>query len=196
MDQNQITQEIALIKNMIERTRKEAADSGSIFIFIGIGCVIYVSVITILNMIHLEKWILTAMIGMTIIMGILGYLIIGRKENKQKVTSYPKMICYMVIFFCCMAMFLTGFIFPLTNVYAWDISPVFSAILFGIMLFSTGVIYELKFFYLCGFVSWTGACVMAYFGGIVLGITMIIILITGFIIPGIILDRKYKNGSK
>jgi hypothetical protein len=196
MNQEQIVKEISLIKNMIERTRREAADSGDIFIFIGTGCVIYIAVIMILNMLNLSQWILKAMIIMTIIMGILGYLIIGRKEKKEKVISYPKTLCYMIIVFCCFAMLLTGFLFPLTHVYPWDIAPIFSAILFGIMLFSTAVIYQLSFFYWSAIISWIGACLMAYLEGAIDGIIMIVILLAGFIIPGIILNRRYKNGSK
>ena len=198
MNQEQIQQEISIIKNMIEKTKKDTAESGSIFLTIGIGCILLIIIANVLEMLRLFHWILPTMITLAIIFGVLVFLLMRTEEKKQKVETYPKKINRAILCFCSLPIILTGLIFPLTKVYAWEISPIFSALFFGVMLFASGVICEFRFFYSAGLVSWIGACVMAYTLDIhfpIRGITLIIILITGFIIPGIILNKKYKNGS-
>lgn len=198
MNQEQIQQEISIIKNMIEKTRKDTAESGSWFLFIGIACSLYVMIVTTLEELRFFKWVLPVMVTMTIIYGVIGFLLVRREDNKEKVNTYAKKINRAILIACVIPILLTGFIFPLTKVYAWQISPIFSALFLGIMLFASGITCEFRFFFWGGLVSWAGACVMAYTLNVhfpVRGIIMIIILITGFIIPGIILKTKYKTGS-
>jgi len=198
MEYQRIQQELSIIKNMIEKTKKDAAESGSVFLFFGIAGIVYVLVVTIMEELHFFSWVLPAMISMTVLCGIAGYFVFAREDRKEKMTTWPKKINRTILFVCSMAMIITGFVFPLTKVYSWQLSPVFAALLFGIMLFTSGALYEFPFFYLSGLVSWTGACVMAYtlhsrFP--VRGVTMIVILICGFIVPAVILNKKYKSRS-
>lgn len=192
MTQDQMQQEISIIKNVIEKTRAEAADSGLLFMFIGIGCIAYVLIIMFMQYIRSDL-VLPVMIGLSVIFGIIGFLIFNRKEKKEKVKSYPKNVAHTIVVTCCLPGILTGFVFPLTNVYPFHISPIFMAIFFGIMQFSISVVYEIRYLLWAGLASWAGACVMAYSHGWIGGLTMIIILIIGFVIPGFMLNKQYKN---
>jgi len=196
MENDRIQQDISLIKEMIEKTRREAADSGHFFIYLGIGAIIYVVVIMTLNLIGLNHLALPAMIIMTVIMGALGFYITNRDEKKEKVKSYPKTICYIVLAGCSIPIIILTFLFPLTGVYSFALVPTFAAMFFGTMLFSTAAIYEFSFLYWSALVAWGGGIAMVYMKGPIGGVIMIAILIIGFVIPGTILNRKYKNGSK
>jgi hypothetical protein len=198
MDHEHIQREISIIKNMIEKTKKDAAESGSLYLFIGVACIIYVLVVTILEELHFFPWVLPAMISMSVLFAIMAYRLVAREVRKEMVMTWPKKINRTILFVCSMTMILTGLVFPLTNVYPWPLSPVFAALLFGIMLFASGALYDLNFFYWSGLVSWAGAVIMAYTLSStfpVRAIVMIVILICGFIVPAVILNKKYKNRS-
>jgi len=195
MTQEQIQQDISIIKKMIEKTRREVADSGQAFIFIGLASIIYVVVIMLLERYHYSHLVLPAMIIMTVMMGILGYVLIGRSDKNEKVKSYPKTVAYTVLFACSVPILLITFLFPLTGVYSFSLVPVLAALFFGVMLFSIGAIYEMPFLFVSSIAVWVGACIMAYIKGPMRGGIMIVIIILGFILPGIILNKKYKQRS-
>jgi len=192
MNQDQIQNEISTIKNLIEKTRAEAADSGLMFSFIGIGCIVFVVIMMVIQYFQINI-VLPAMISLTILFGLLGILIVDRKEKKEKLKSYPKTIAHIIIVGCCLPGILIGIIFPLTGVYPFYLSPIFMAVLFGIMQFSVSFVYDFKYLLWAGVASWAGACIMAYFPGWTTGFTMIGILVIGFVIPGILLNNQHKN---
>jgi|GEM_PF-1428363 hypothetical protein len=196
MNHDQIQQEISIMKKMVEKAKRDSAESGRLYLFIGTACIVYVVVVMILEGLRLFSWTLPAMIAMTVVCAIAGYFIVAREERKAQVMTWPKKINRAVIFICSMAMVLTGFVFPVTKLYAWSLSPVFAALLFGIMLFTSGAIYEFPVFYWSGLISWAGACVMAFTQNStfpVRGVAILIILIAGFIVPAAVLNKKYKN---
>lgn len=196
MTQKHIQQDISIIQNMIEKTNQDMAESGTLFIFIGIACIVFVSVITTLELLGLFSWVLPVMLSMTVVAGLIGFLLVRRIEREVKVQTYAKKISRVIVVICSAAMLITGIVFPLTHVYAWPLSPLFAALLFGIILFTSGAVNELSVFYWGGAVAWAGALVMAYTLNVhfpVRAITMIIVLIAGFILPGICLNRKIKK---
>mgnify|MGYP006291257683 CR=1 FL=1 len=199
MNQNNIQQEISIIKNMIEKTNRNTAESGALFIFIGIACIAYVGIITILELLGLFSWVLPAMLGMTVILAVVGGIVAGRIDRKVKVKTYANVINRTIITVCSFAILITSLLFPFTHVYAWVFAPMFAALIFGIMLFLSAVVNELNVFYWGGSVAWAGALIMAYTQNVqfpVRGIVMVVILITGFILPGVALNRKFKQEPK
>lgn len=192
MNPDQIQNEISTIKDLIEKTRAEAADSGLMFTFLGLGCIAFVVIMMVIQYFQINI-VLPAMIGLTVLFGLLGILIVERREKKEKLKSYPKTIAHTIIVGCCLPGILIGIIFPLTGVYPFNLSPIFMAVLFGIMQFSVSFVYDFKYLLWAGVASWAGACLMAYTSGWIIGLTMIAILIIGFIIPGILLNNQYKN---
>ncbi len=194
MTTEQMRQDLSVIKTMIEKTKKDVAESGSIFIFIGIGAIVFILAVILAGM-FFNQLVIHTMIGLTAFMAIIGYFVVGRKEQKEKVKYYPKIVAHTIIVTCCVPGVLTGLIFPLTKVYSFHLAPLFAAIMFGIMQISLSVVYEIRYLLWAGLVSWIGACIIAYFPGYVSAATMIAILIIGFIIPGIILNKKSKEGQ-
>ena len=54
MNQAQVQQDISIIKEMIEKTRRETAESGFLFIIPGILCVLTVIIMSILERLNLR----------------------------------------------------------------------------------------------------------------------------------------------
>ena len=196
MDQSQVQQEISIVKEMIEKTRRETAESGYFFIFIGIIASICPVGISLLEEYNLNNMVLPALIILTIISGIIGYLVVSREERNEKVKSYPKTVFYQLWFACGMTMLMMVFLFPFLKAYPWSAVPVLVSLVCGIGLYLTGVIYELRFIQWFSMPWWAGACLMAIAEqGMPRAYIMSAIIIVGWVLPGLILNKQYKNRS-
>jgi len=198
MDNNQIQQEISIIKSMIEKTRREAAENGHLFIAVGFLAVINTLAIGILNTYSLNHLVLPVLITTMAATVLIGYLTAGRQEKKDKVKSYPKTICYNVMLACGIPGIMIIFLFPLIKVYPWNLVPVLTSLIMGIMVFSTGVIFEVRLIKWCSTAWWIGSFMMAIYEGQQWTSISIMTasIIIGFILPGYILNKNYKNRSK
>jgi hypothetical protein len=196
MTQNQVEKEISIIKNMIEKTRRETAESGLLFIIPGIFLIFAIVVIRILESQRLDNWVLPALfiaMGLTAIIS----MYIGFKGDKtEKVTSYPKTLFANLWCACIVPFILIGVVFPLTHVLEWNVLPLFSFLILGIAIYMTGAIYELRLVQCCGAIFWIGACLLAYIEGPIRMVIVISVLFLGYVLPGYILNRTYKNRSQ
>ncbi len=196
MTHDQVQQELSIIKNMIEKTKREAAESGLLFIIPGIFIIISIVIIRILEAQRLDNLVLPAlfiMMGLTAVIS----MYIGFKGSKaEKISSYPKTLFAKLWIACIVPFILIGVIFPLTDVFAWRILPVFSFIILGIAIYMTGAIYELRLVQYCGTIFWVGSCLLAYIEGPFRMVIVIAVMFFGYVLPGYILNRKYKNRSQ
>lgn len=198
MDNNQIQQEISIIKSMIEKTRREAAENGHFFIIVGFLAVINTLAIGIMQSYSLNYLVLPALITTMAAAVLIGYLTAGRQEKKDKVKSYPKTICYNVMLACGISGIMIIFLFPLIKVYPWNLVPVLTSLIMGIIVFSTGVIFEVRLIKLSSTAWWIGSFMMAIYEGQQWPSISIMTasIVIGFILPGYILNKNYKNRSK
>lgn len=196
MTQIQIEQELTIIKNMIEKTRRESAESGYLFIIPGILVIltiILMSHLNDLNLGHLERPIFITLLGL-----IVGTSVwIGIHEGrKTRVQTYAKTIFAHLWIAVGVVSLLTGFLLPLLNVFPWSLQPIVPFFALGIGIYLTGVIYELRAIQWCGLVWWLGAFMLAFVTGPKRIVFIILIFALGYILPGIILSRQAKNRSQ
>ena len=194
MNHDQIKQEISIIKSMIEKTRKETAESGYLFIFMGLAAAIFVLVISLLEIYKLSHLVLPAMIVLTIINGFIGYLVVSKASKKVK--SYPKTVVTSLWAICGMTLLMMTFLFPFLKVYPFSALGTLVSMVLGIAVFMTGVIYEMSFIIWFSLAWWLGAVLMALIESEFRFLIMIATIIIGWIFPGIILNKRFKNGSK
>ena len=194
MNHEQIKQEISIIKSMIEKTRKETAESGHLFIFMGLAAAIFVLVISLLEIYKLNHLVLPAMIVLTIINGFIGYLAVSKASKKVK--SYPKTVVTSLWAICGMTLLMMTFLFPFLKVYPFSALGTLVSMVLGIAVFMTGVIYEMPFIIWFSLAWWLGAVLMALIESKFRFLIMIAMIIIGWIFPGIILNKRFKNGSK
>ncbi len=194
MNHDQIQQEISIIKSMIEKTRKETAESGHLFIFMGIASAFFVLVISFLELYRLNRLVLPAMIVLTAINGIIGYLVVAKATEKVK--SYPKIVVTSLWLICGLTLLMMTFLFPFLKVYSFSALGTLVSMILGIAVFMTGIIYEMRFILWFSIAWWVGALLMALIEGEFRFLIMIATIIVGWIFPGIILNKRFKNGSK
>ncbi len=196
MTENQIQQEISIIKEMIDKTRKETAESGHLFIFMGIASALFVLIISMLEIYRFDHLRIPAMIILTVFNGFVGYFVVSKPFNEEKVQSYPKTIVLCLWAVCGITLLLVTFLFPFLNVYTFRAIGTLACLILGIAVFMTGIIYEMRFVVWYSLAWWVGAVLMAISYSPYRFIIMIAVITIGWILPGIIMNKKYKNRSK
>ena len=197
MNNNQIQQEIAIIKEMIEKTRKTTAESGYLLIYIGIFSALATIIIGMLEIYELNQYVMTVVIIMTVVNAFIGYLVATKKSNNEKVKTYPKTIFWHIWMACGLAAVLIVFLFPYLNLYQFHAVPVLTSLVMGIAVFITGTIFELKFIQWSSLACWIGACIMAIVDGPYKFLIMVAIILIGWILPGFLLNKRYNiRGAK
>lgn len=195
MNHEQMQQEITIIKQMIEKTRKQSAESGHFFIFLGIAAAVFVLVISMLELFHQHRWVLPAMIILAIINGIIGFLVVKSTQKMEKVKTYSRDLVLSIWFICSSCLILITFLFPFLGVFQFHALPVLVSLFLGIAVFMTGVIYDLAYFRWLSGVWWLGAILMAVWDSEWRFLILIGSIIVGWILPGIILNRQYNKRS-
>ena len=197
MENDHLRQEIAIIKAMIEKTKRETAESGRFFIFLGFFSFIATFAIGILEEYKVYHLVLPILITTLLISGIISYFTISREGKTEKVKTYSKTIYWNMWYACGIPCILIMFLFPLTNVYPYYLVPMFVSLFMGTAIFLTGVVFEIRSIKWCGLIWWAGACFLAYAEkGMPRVIIMMGLILTGWILPGFILNNIYKNRSK
>lgn len=192
MEQQKIEQDISIIKDMIEKTRRETAESGNFFIFIGYFCIA-----TTLLMYFLEnKWELPILVGMVFVGAFIGYWTLGRESKNEKVQTYAKTVFVNLWQACGIMCLMAIFLFPFLGVYSFHAVPVLTCLIMGVGLLTTGAIYDFGFVKWCSLAWWIGALLISLFEmELTRVLIMAAVIAAGFVLPGIIFNRKFKTRS-
>ncbi|MCK5148041.1 hypothetical protein KAR48_14890 [bacterium] len=193
MTDQQIQQDLTLIKQMIEKTRRDTAQSGYFFIFIGIISLLGTVAIAILENLDLKQWTTPTLILMTVANAVIGYRI-GARES-QKVKTYAKIVFWHVWMACGFTALLIVFFFPAVHLYPMTAVPILVSMLMGIGLYVTGILLELRFMQWSSAAWWIGACLMAVIKGPYQTVIMVAVILLGWILPGYILNKQYRRRS-
>ncbi len=196
MTENQLQQDISIIKTMIEKTRKETAESGHLFIFMGIAAALFVLIVSLLEMYHLNQLVIPAMIILTVLNGIVGFFVVSKPFTDERVKSYPKTVVLCLWVICGVTLLMITFLFPFLNVYTFRAVGTLASLILGIAVFMTGIIYEMRFVVWYSLVWWVGAILMAISENPYRFLIMIAVIIIGWILPGIIMNKKYNRSMK
>ena len=194
MDAQQLQQDISIIKEMIDKTRKKTADSGHMLVYMGIISALFTIVIGLLEIYELGQYVMPLIIAMAVINAFIGYRIASQKNGNGDVKTYSKTLFWHIWMACGFAAVLIVFLFPFLNVYPFYAAPVLTFLVIGIAVFITGSIFELKFVQWSGLAWWIGALLLALTEGPISIIVMLAIIIFGWIVPGILLNKLYKSG--
>ncbi|MCA9735533.1 hypothetical protein KC799_25580, partial [candidate division KSB1 bacterium] len=92
MDQTQLEHELSIIKSMIEKTRNDTMESGSLFLFVGFGSIFFIGIVLVLEKMLLFTWIQPVMVALTILLGFVGFLVVRQREKQEKITTYTQRI--------------------------------------------------------------------------------------------------------
>ncbi len=196
MNELQAKDEIRLIQEMIERTKKITA--GSWMFFLVWGIVVMLGIGSMYGLVFIEKfswiwlnWVVFVGIGVvfSIVYGI-------KYERQEGARTYPYIATAHVSIACGMAFIIVGFIFPLLKLYTWGLIPVFISLVAGILVFSLGGIYEWNLLKWCGVIWWLGAIGMVFIHENYRALLVIPLLLIGYIMPALVLRSMYKKQSE
>jgi hypothetical protein len=196
MNEMQAKDEIRLIQEMIERTRKITA--GSWMFFLVWGIVVILGVVGMYALVFIEKfsWIWINWIVFMII-GVAFSIFYGKKYEKQQgARTYPYIATAHACFASGMGFILAGFIFPLLKLYSWGLIAVFISLIAGILAFTLGGIYEWNLLKWCGVIWWLGAIGMIFIHENYRALFFIPLIIIGYIMPALILRSMYRKQSE
>jgi hypothetical protein len=195
MNEMQAKDEIRLIQEMIERTRKIAAGSWMYFLVWGIVAILGVAGMYVLVLIEHYSWIwLNWVVFMGI--GVVFSIVYGKKHIKQQgARTYPYIATAHACFACGMAFILVGFIFPLLQLYSWGLIAVFISLVAGILVFTLGGVYEWNLLKWCGVIWWLGAIGMVFIHENYRALFIVPLLLIGYIMPALVLRSMYRKQS-
>lgn len=193
MDTKQAELEIALIKKIMEDSRRIVAGNGMEFILWGVA--VLVGVLGTYVSIALEKfnniwWIWVLCIGFGWI-----YSIALHWHDSSKVSgnTLAGKIISAVWISCGIAMSLIGFLATLTGaIVAWSISPMISVVM-GIGYFVSGIIYGQRWIWNLSFGWWLGSIIMFIWPGSHTLLIFALMIILFEIVPGFILYYRSKK---
>jgi hypothetical protein len=193
MNHHQAKEELKLIREMIEKTKKSHAESWDFFLMWGI--LIILAIIGMHALAYAKKFNLI-WLNWTVFMGIGGIgqvLFVIRHQRNEKIKTYAQNAVAHISFSCGIAFIFTGFILPLLKIYPVGGIPILVSLIAGIFLFSLGGIYEWTLLKWCGILWWLGALVMIFVHWHYRSLIVIPLIIAGYIIPGLILHARYRT---
>ncbi|UCE20662.1 MAG: hypothetical protein JSV46_00025 [Candidatus Aminicenantes bacterium] len=195
MNEMQAKDEIRLIQEMIEKTRRITAGSWMFFLVWGIVATLGVAGMYVLVLIEQYSWIwLNWVVFMGI--GVVFSIVYGKKHEKQQgVRTYPYIATFHACFACGMAFILVGFIFPLLKLYSWGLIAVLISLIAGVLAFTLGGIYDWNLLKWCGVLWWLGAIGMVFIHENYRALLFLPLLLIGYIMPALVLRSMYYKQS-
>lgn len=196
MPENTPQKQLAIIKEMIDKTRKDTAESGYFFIFAGFISLIGTLLVGILEHAgQLQGFLIPLLIFITVINGGIAYGIIVKEQRRHAVKTYVKTLFWRTWQICGLSALLIVFLFPALHICTLSNIPVYVSIIMGIALYLSGVILELPFLQLSSLVWFSGAVLSGIFRGNPAFYIMLAVIIFGWIVPGFQLNRRYRARS-
>jgi hypothetical protein len=191
MNNQQVKEEIKLIREMIEKSKKSYAESWRFFLLWGI--LVILGIIGMYGLVFLKKfnliwlnWILFMGIGV-----IIQIFLIVRREKTRETKTYIEQAVIHLSFACGIAFLFTGFILPLLKVYPFGVIPIMVSVIAGVIIFTFGGIYEWNFLKWCGVIWWLGALGMVFIHSHYRSLAVALLIIVGYLVPGFILRNQY-----
>lgn len=194
METRQAELELSLIKKMMDDSRKISLDNGWHFIYWGSLVTTALLLNYLLIIFHGKQEYIGWMWFIMMIGGaIAGGILEKRHEKKMKVHTIAGRIIGSLWFASGIAMFIYGFLGSVSGGYnSVYICPVISTSL-GISYFTTGEIQQVKLLKYVAFGWWIGAVVLFFYPGIHTLLIFALMMICFQILPGVILNRKFKK---
>ncbi len=195
MDQQSAIEEIALIRRVIDESRKFTFDNGKYYLLWGVLITIAIFVQYAAILAHdysMTIWIWVIIVGF----GWLVSIIMGMREP-SRVGGWPVGAKFVALIWAIsgVSMTILGFIGPFTGaLHSWAICPAIATIMGGTYTISSFV-YRLKWVTMVGIAWWVGALAMFAIKGIetlpIFGSMMILFQI----VPGFVFYRNSKKSN-
>lgn len=191
--QNEVNDNLNVIKSMIEKTKTDAADSGSIFILWG-WLVIAATILTYF-FVYKEWFDRIGYIWFVLMsLGVIGTIFLVKKISKrEKVKSYSSVVLANLWISCGVSFLIVSFLGIPLKVVPLESLNIIMAVIAGIGLFTTGGILEWNMLRIGGILWWVAAIIMMFTHWHFHALIFAIAIIPGYLLPGYALNKKYKD---
>ncbi len=193
MDEQQAREEIQLIREMVEKTRRATAESGTIFIFWGILIILGIIGTYLLAYFHLFGWIWLNWVAVTALGWAYSIYYGIKREQKQKIMTYAQSSAKNLSIACAIGYLFVCFVLPALGIYHYNAIPVMVALISGILLYALGGIYEWNLLKWCGLLWWLSSVGMIFIPEDYRALFFVPLIIIGYLVPGFIFRSKYKK---
>lgn len=193
MNELQAKEEIRIIREMIEQTKKITAGSWMFLLVWGIVAILGVVGMYVLVFFRKYTWIWVNWIVFVAI-GVLYMLIHGAKlEQLRGTKTYAQIAATHVSIACGIAFVLVGFIFPILGLYSYGLIPILISLIAGILVFVMGGIYEWNLLKWCGVIWWLGAFGMVFIRENYRALLFVPLIIVAYIMPALVFRSMYRK---
>lgn len=193
MNDASVREQLGIIRSMIERSRRETAESGHFFIWIGVLSAVAALVIRALEGAQLGHLVIPVLAVTALGNGVLGYFLIARRRRAAGARSYPGTVHTGVWVACGLVGLIITFLLPHLHAIPWELVPVLVSLVVGIGVFSSGVIFETNVVTWSSLAWWGGAIVMSQLHGGDRAYVMAAVILLGWVLPGVVLNRNYRR---
>jgi len=193
MDAKQANEDIRMVREMIEKTKREASASGAVYLSWGILTAAAIGGMHLLAWMHHHRWI---WINWILFMGIgVVYTLVhfARLDRRQKVKTHIQASLEVLWFACGSAFLIAGFVFPAAGLYPPEAISVLMALIAGIGLFVTGGIVEWKLLTWGGVAGFVGALGMLAVPVWTRSLLLLPVILLGYILPGAAMVRRERD---
>lgn len=193
MNEIEAKEEIRVIKEMLEKTRRSTADSGTVFLVWGALLILGILGQYALAFAEMYSWIWLNWILFPGIGVVFSYVYWARREKEAGIKTYASMAAGYLGIGCGVAFVFVGLIFPAFNVYSWGVIALLVTVVWGTYLFAAGGLLDWALLKWCGAVSWAVACGMVFIEEHYRALAFIPLILIGFILPGFIMRSRYRR---
>jgi hypothetical protein len=193
MTEEQAREDIRIIKNMLEKTKKATVESVGLFLVWGFLITFAMAAgYVIAQTRHPERqWIVwTAATAVGWVASILTGI---RRGRRAPVTSYVQTAARHLYIASGMGFLLVCFVFPVFKVYGYDEIPILFSAVAGILFFVMSGIYESPLMIWLGLFWWAGGAGMIFIKGDARILAFAGLFLIGYDIPALVLWLKHRR---
>ena len=196
MNVKQAQEELSYIKEMLEKTKKNTAESAVYFIVWGLVIIFAILVSYALVSRELYQYIWVNWLS-AVALGVICTIYINRKiDAKTTVRTYAQNSISYLWGGCGFGFILVSFVLPMFDVISYSTIPILVSLIAGIGVFVSGGIYQYNLFKFCGVLWWIGSIVLIFIPDYYRNFFVIFLLLVGYLMPGFILMRQYKRNGE
>ena len=193
MNETQATEEIRLIKEMIDKTKQSALDYWSIYIcwgLVGLAGIIGMYVLVFLKKYEWIwlNWIVFVGLGLVYTL-----FFTGKKEKQQGLKTYAYTSIRHLAIASGISFILVGFVFLLLDLYTYGVIPVLISVVAGTYGFVKGGVLEWTLLKITGLVWWLGALTMVFIDQDIRTLLFVPLLIFGYFVPVLAVKVKVQK---
>jgi hypothetical protein len=183
MNRTKATEEIMLIKEMIDKTKQTAVDYWNIYLCWGLVGLAGVAGMYVLALLQKFEWIWLNWI-VVVVLGLFYTMVFSKKKEKQQgLKTYAHTSIRHLAIACGFAFLLVGFVFPLLELYSYGVIPVLISVVAGIYAFTKGGVLEWNLLKITGLVWWLGALCMVFLKQDHRTLLFVPLLVIGYFVP-------------